>query len=211
LEEDLKKYTKEVQGREFFMYAIVEINKIWKSINTKTYYGLYDEYYIIDMQHEIEEIKASDDPDKEDQINTKTNENMIRSTNTYYKITKEKWNEIHDLSEIQKVKRVYEIFFNKYRYSLEIYFTNLSYMISYVKDKESVKQYIPIIQAQTLHFEKYIIFYHAIYCKEFRKLLIETNFLGHIDDLYLNVIDKNLNVIFRRYKNIGRRLAAINK
>jgi hypothetical protein len=80
LGKDLQKYTKEVQGREFFMYAIVEINRIWKSINTKT----YDEEY---SRHEIDEIYDAPDGYKEDKIDTIKSDNMIQFTNTYYKIT----------------------------------------------------------------------------------------------------------------------------
>jgi hypothetical protein len=184
LENDFSANTKKRINEDFFMYSLVAIGNINKSIEYNEYLGMYEN----DMErinHDIEECYNSDNYSGEQDADGKEKqirkEEKLKYVNKFYNITKGKWDEIHPLSKGEKVKYVYELFFKKHRYAVEPYVENLGLIIKFVKDKisekEKAKEYISFLKVQISYFEETLLFYHAVYCENFCSLLKEFDFL----------------------------------
>jgi hypothetical protein len=172
-----------VQGREFFGYSKDELTKIWKSIESNTYLGSFDEEDFDNyIKAEIEQIN-----EQEHEIQKIINEESIRFANKEYSISNNLWEQTNKKEIRKKLEIMYGLFFQRYHYAIGHYYRHLYHIIDFVEQFEKSKRtdfipkkYIDFIQAQMSSFEMMLLFYNAISFPKLLKLLIKYNFLENL-------------------------------
>lgn len=187
LNENFYQQYKQVSGKEFFLYSIAEIKKIHKSINQIKYSGRYDESDLEIYNHQIEELydnqSIPNELKNEEAKSIKQGIN-IQYVNKRYEISKDLFNKIVNEDDFNKIKDIYKLYFNKYRYAIGHYFRHLYHIILFVKehgfDEKQSKKYIDFIQAQMSSFELTLLYYNLLLFPKMKELVIEFDFLDNL-------------------------------
>lgn len=199
--------TTTVQGREFFAYSKVEMRKIWLSIESEEYLGIFDdgEEYLYYVSQEIEEYFNPNSPNycrpedaKIEEMKIR-NKEKLRYANKYYGLSKQKWSEIKYLPTNKRIESVYALFFQRYHYAIGHFFRHLYHIIKYSKEfnpkselhKDLNKKYVDFIQAQMSSFEMMLLFYNSLSFPRLLELIKEFNFLENLAEEDLIDISHN--------------------
>lgn len=136
----IEKYS--VRGREFFSIAVKERKLIKRSLSSKEYLGIYEE----PKDHEVEgwlvniEEQSRMEPNPSDYLDKEVRKlhrrSQLQLINLIYGIDEEKWKNGRAKTGVDRVKFVYELFFDKYRYVVGHYFRNLYHVVKFVDDYE---------------------------------------------------------------------------
>lgn len=193
--------TVEVRGREFFVYCKRELKRIYEALKFKKF-ALYDyEYY---QSFPDEEIPPWDEEEL-------LNDAKIEYTNTYYGITKLKWEEAKEIEPINLGRISYGFFFNRYHFIIGHYFRHLYHILKFLEQSEkdelvdcksqsetdSVNEkyltYAQFVQSQMAAPELLLLFYNCLSYPKLLRLVVKYNILENLakEDL----IDQSHNVV----------------
>lgn len=174
LDSDFEEKERIVFGREVFVYARLELKKIWESISQSEYLGKFEIDYVESIKREIEELHDPDNCDptlppwsSEEKIETIRKKQELRFTNKLYNITETGWQSIQKKGKRERVIILSEIFFHHYSYAISHYYRHLYLIVSFVDQFEIVKKeekqkYISFIQAQMSSSEFALLFYYSV-------------------------------------------------
>lgn len=194
LDNDFKKTTYQALGKDFFFYAKNELYKIWLSIDGEQYLGHYDEDYIEILQHDRDELydpnsrsfTHPDDARIEEQKWLK--DERVKYANTFYGISKEKWEKLNKMDTEKRLKSIYSSFFQKYHYAIGHYYRHLFHILKFASDFQNTnkgcdnisKKYVDFVQAQMSSFELTLLFYNSLSSPRLLDLLVQYNFLDNL-------------------------------
>lgn len=163
---DLNGKQTRIRGREFFVFALNEINKISDSLQSDKYHGEYDQYnadcslQFIDEEYDNKRI--------DDEIaamrwkNEKENEYLlihsIQYTNSVYGILENDL--IESKSNSNLISRSYKNFFRRFGFVYEHYLRFLKQILIFISDKQS-NLYSDLVNAQLSSNEIQVIRLHA--------------------------------------------------
>lgn len=200
IDKSFKRQTKTVNGREFFVYAKIELVKIYTALEYSPYNGYFDpkDYesrkYI---QWRIEDVSDPNSPnfifipeELESATQSITNEAKINYTNYSYKISQDLWNNYkNETDEFKKIATMYRLFFNKHHYAIGHFFRHLYNIVKYTSELEvplsannrNLKvKYLNFIQAQMSSFELMLLFYNSTCFPRTLRLLKDYNLLENL-------------------------------
>ncbi|MFZ4402317.1 MAG: putative phage abortive infection protein [Bacteroidales bacterium] len=193
---DVKTYN--WKRRDFFAFSKNELKKIQKSISKNEWIGVYDNDDINERQYYENKLKnlINQKPEAYEDNNKKIDnckESLeIMFTNNFYEINKEVYSKIMEMDEKERITKIYDLFYQKYRYAVSHYFKHLYLIILFVKDqsldKKESKKYINFIQAQMSSYELTLLFYNLFKFPRMKELVIKFDFL---DNLYENELIKS--------------------
>jgi hypothetical protein len=201
IDENFKQVSFDSEGKNYFFYSKNELHKIWLSIDNDQYLGKFDEDYVEIIQQDIEQLydpssssfTHPDDAKMEEQNLLK--EERLKFANSFYYITKDRWEKLHKMETQKRLKSIYGFFFQKYHFALGHYFRHLYHILKFAfefetknKDFASIsKKYIDFIQAQMSSYELMLLFYNALSFPKLLELIIHYNFLENLaeEDLVL--------------------------
>lgn len=179
----------QIEGRKFFNRSKFELKRILKALD-------FEDYSKFEFLNEIEQYEL-------DMLSEWERNDMFKSrktyyTNSYYNISKEKWNEIKEKDDLEKAKEAYIIFFKKYNYVVGHYFRHLYHILNFLEEnrnekrldkklendkmivEEEFQQFANFVQAQLSTPELFLLFYNALAFPKLQRLLIEFNILENL-------------------------------
>ena len=178
-----------------------ELKRIYEALKFNKF-ALYDyEYY---QSFPDEEIPPWDEEEL-------LNDAKIEYTNTYYGITKLKWEEAKEFEPIKLGRISYGLFFNRYHFIIGHYFRHLYHILKFLEQSErnelvdcksqseidSVNEkyltYAQFVQAQMAAPELLLLFYNCLSFPKLLRLVVKYNILENLakEDL----IDQSHNVV----------------
>lgn len=205
---DVKK--KQIIGKEFFLYSTAEIMAIEKSFSYGKYLNKYDKNDIERYLHEIEEKCSNSDSNenKRDDYETYKQEIRFMHTNQFYGISEEIFNEFKSLNNEDRISKLYQLFYSRYRYAIGHYFRHLYHIILFVKENKlklklnefEGKKYIDFIQAQMSSFELTLLYYNSLIFPKMKDLIIEFNLLENLyeDELIKSSLKCIKNIVLKK-------------
>jgi hypothetical protein len=139
----IRSYT--VSGRELFSVAVSERFWINRSLSYEKFIGIFDlsddEYVASELQR-IENQGRTEPPDSnyyEEESGKLKRIRRLQLINKVYGITEEKWKEGHKTKGVDRVKFIYDLFFEKYHYVVGHYFRHLYHIIKFVSKYEEAQ------------------------------------------------------------------------
>jgi uncharacterized membrane protein len=134
-----------ITGREFFRIAVQERFRISNALSSRKYVGVYNEDDNEHFVHELEMIEEQarlEHPDSfyyEEESGKLNKIRRLQLINKVYDITKAKWKEGRDTKDVDRVKFIYDLFFEKYHYAAGHYFRNLYHILKFVNTFEEAQ------------------------------------------------------------------------
>ena len=188
-------YSRDIAGKDFFPYAVVQLRNIYKALESSKYLGHYDEEfdlaeYYSEMSEPIAQI-----PDEAKFIEESY---KIKYTNLIYFISNNNYNKYKTRGLEDKIGIIYIHFYNRYEV-IGVYFRHLYNILKYIdsSEKEAIekfahninheeeiknqyKQYAQFIQAQMSNEELCLLFYNSFLFKKMQRLIIKYNLLENL-------------------------------
>lgn len=198
---NIKTYEREnsfsVKGRHFFNHSKTELQRIDKVLS-------YDRYSNYSKRSQEDE-----EPKSQWEADDLTDSMIISFTFNYYEIDEETWENSKGQSPIDRAKRLYAIFFNKFHFVIGHYFRHIYHILLFLEQTEiekvakiekgdktendlektkveaEFKQYAEFVQAQMSTPELFLLFYNSLSFPKLQRLLIKYNTLENlaIEDL----------------------------
>jgi hypothetical protein len=196
LKDDLSPDPRVVTGREFFLYAAGELDKIWKTIENEKYLGYDDNEYLtaFEMAHEElfdkNSVNYTSDCDAQAEIKRISTEKKHCHANHQYKIDKSKWEKIKKNELQDKISTIFGLFFQNYHYAIGHYFRNLYQIIKFANEFEPstnlddtiASKYIGFIQAQMSTYEQLLLFYYTFKFPDALSLIKQHSFFENLTE-----------------------------
>lgn len=196
---DIKKNTYTAHGRDFFIYSINELTKIWKIIESNKYLGVFSEDIEL-IRNDIDEkfydqnsVNYTNPFDVENEVEEYIHIENLKLATKQYRISSTDWEQMHGKETINKLEKIYELFFQRYHYAIGHYFRHLYHILKFVVHFEKSnnnfeglgRKYINFVQAQMSSYEMALLFYNAISFPKLLRVLVDYNFFGNlaIEDL----------------------------
>ncbi|HBX53747.1 MAG TPA: hypothetical protein DEH02_22055 [Bacteroidales bacterium] len=201
-------------GREFFAYSVYDINKIFVSLNQNVFLEKFDSGYnnFQYISHQIEEIQKENiiDEDKKQKLEQVNENNNLKKINLTYNITNNIFQSFKKLdSSKEKQIFIYKLFYQKHKFAVGHYFSNLKQLLSYIdkynllineinesNKNESIANKInnkqntlsSFVEAQLSTFEITLLYYHSLIDSDLLYLVNKYNLMQNLnnDDISLN-------------------------
>lgn len=190
-----KTYSKDIVGKDFFRYAVVQLRNIYTALDSPRYLDCFvEEYDRADYYSEMSEPVAQI-PDEAKFIEQAY---QIKYTNLIYSITENNYNKYKNRELEGKIGIIYIHFYNRYEV-IGVYFRHLYNILKYIdsSEKEAIrkfahnvnheeeirnqyKQYAQFIQAQMSNEELCLLFYNSFLFKKMQQLIIKYNLLENL-------------------------------
>lgn len=164
---DLNGKKTRINGREFFVFALIEINKISDSLKSDKYHGKYNQYdadcSLQFLDHEYDNKRIDDEIAAIRWKNEKENEflliHSIQYTNLVYDIQEPDFKKLKTNSDLTSVS--YSLFCRRFSFVYEHYLRFLKQLLIYISCKQD-SLYHDLLNAQLSSQEVKFIKLHAI-------------------------------------------------
>ncbi len=203
---DVRSYT--VKGRESFRFAVSQMFRINNSLSSVRYMGIYDEKEAKDWEAYLyslweDPFQNESDPDHDvEKKGRETIKNMrLQLTNKLFNISQGKWSKGNSTEGVDRLKFIYQIFFERFDYAYGYYFRNLYHILKYVDQFEQLQinrkendsdevsqkcnQYAQFIQAQMSSYELAVLYYNVLCFPRALTLIKKYKFDEHMPNKYL--------------------------
>ncbi|WP_047548514.1 putative phage abortive infection protein [Psychroserpens sp. Hel_I_66] len=184
----------EITGRFFFNNSKSELRRILNALDFESYVNYFD----------WKDYSRIFDPSGDEYIKNLDNLKKISYSISYYKISKEIWEDSKNLDKIELARISYGIFLHRFHFVMGHYFRHLYHILNFLEEKETERKidkkdsdiqdvineyqtYANFIQAQMTTPELFLLFYNSLSFPKLQSLLIRYNILENlaIEDLIL--------------------------